>query len=410
MDYQAFKYQLEKGKLKHVYLFSGPEIGDKKEALRILKQRIFSEDETNISSFYCDTDFSPADFIDAVQTQGLFSSTKLILLKNIEQAKEPVIKTLTSILIPDSMDQENYEKTFPQSGTPSKSLTDYYEQKGDRYFLKKIKEADKKKIIELFNKENFNPLGNGTFLILINETTEKIPESVTRLIPDSQIILFFEMFESKKLEWVRNEFKKSEIKIEEETIQFLLDMVENNKSELEREIHNISIYVKESSKMPSNLLVVTKSLIEDYLCHSKEETPFSLFSAMIQLDLSRALDILEKLFSLGPSNILAGLIWSQRRLIRILDLYENRKMPKEMIFKEMYITGKKVTQELSAVFNRFDFRHAVNALNRLSELEYYLRILPPSLKLVKLQEFILDYVGDRIDKSFLQGELQFLQS
>ena len=405
MDYQSFKHLLLKGSLKNIYMFSGVEIGDKKEALTLFKQRLFGKESPTVYTFYCDSEFVPADFLNAVQTAGLFSSTKLILLKGIEQAKDSTIKTLTSLLLPQSFDMNHYESIFSGFSKEYSQLNTYYEKKDNRYFLKKIKEADKKKIVDLFARCNFSPLDKDTFLIVLDETHEKVPEAVMRLFPENQIIQFFEMFENKKVDWIRMEFNKYNLSIDNNSISLLLDMVENNKSALEQEINNIATAVLNTTEKK-----VTHDLIEEYLYHSKEESPFSLFAALIAKKRDKALEILDKLFIDDIDGILPGLLWSQRRAVRILDLYENMKQPKELIFRELFINGKKVQQELSMLFGHFSFRHAVHALNRLSQLEYFLRILPTSLKLVQLQIFILDYIDGRIDTDFLQGDFQFVVS
>ena len=405
MDYQSFKHVLLKGTLKNIYLFSGVEIGDKKEALSIFKKRLFGNDSPTVYTFYCDSEFIPADFLNAVQTAGLFSSTKLILLKGIEQAKDIVVKTLSSLLLPQSFEIAHYEEIFSKFSKEYSQLNTFYEKKDNRYFLKKIKEADKKKIADLFLRCNFSPLDNDTYLIISDETNEKIPEAITRLIPESQSIQFFEMFENKKTDWIRMEFGKYNLTIDNNSISLLLDMVENNKSALEQEINNISTTILQRNATEKK---VTYDLIEEYLYHSKEESPFSLFAALISKKRDKALEILDKLFIADVDGILPGLLWSQRRAVRILDLYENMKQPKELIFRELFINGKKVQQELSMLFGHFSFRHAVHALNRLSQLEYYLRVLPNNLKLVQLQIFILDYIDGRIDRDFLQGDLQFV--
>lgn len=407
MDYQSFKHLLLKGTLKNAYLFFGAELGDKKEALSIFKQRVFGNENPTVYTFYCDSEFVPANFLNAVQTAGLFSSTKLILLKGIEQAKDLVVKTLTSLLIPQSFEVAAYDDFFSRFPKEINQLNAYYEKKDNRCFLKKIKEADKKKIVDLFARCGFSPLDKDTFLIVSDETTEKIPESITRLFPEAQIIQFFEMFENKKADWICAEFAKYHLSIDNNSVSLLLDMVENNKSALEQEISNIATAILQRDTPQKN---ITHDLIEEYLYHSKEESPFSLFSAMTAKKRDKALEILDKLFTTDPDGILPGLLWSQRRAVRILDLHENMKQPKELIFRELFINGKKVQQELSVLLANFSFRHAVHALNRLSQLEYYLRILPANLKLVQLQLFILDYIDERIDRDFLQGELQFVVS
>ncbi|MCH5149696.1 MAG: hypothetical protein J1G30_03430 [Spirochaetales bacterium] len=407
MDYQSFKHLLLKGTPKNVYLFSGVEIGDKKEALSIFKQRLFGNESPTVYTFYCDSEFVPANFLNAIQTAGLFSSTKLILLKGIEQAKDSVIKTLTSLLIPQSFEAAHYEEIFARFPKEINQLNTYYEKKDNRYFLKKIKETDKKKIIDLFAHCNFSPLDKDSFLIVSDETNEKIPDAVTRLFPETQTIQFFEMFENKKADWTRTEFAKYNLSIDNNSVSLLLDMVENNKSALEQEIGNIAAMILQKDASQKN---ITHDLIEEYLYHSKEESTFSLFSALVAKKRDKALEILDKLFIAAPDGILSGLLWSQRRAVRILDLYENMKQPKELIFRELFINGKKAQQELSLLIANFSFRHAVYALNRLSQLEYFLRVLPANLKLIQLQLFILDYIDERIDRDFLQGELQFVVS
>lgn len=409
MDFNEFKHRVLKNDTSFVYLFAGPEIGDKKEALNLFKKNIFKNNDPLIYTYYAGSDLSPADLLDAVQTQPLFSNEKLIVVKNIEKVTPDLSKTLTSLLIPDSIDKDIFETHFSKRADIFKKISEYYTLKGDRYCISKIKEADKKKIVELFVTAGYSPLGKSTFLILVNETTDEIPEAVTRLIADSQSVMFFEMFENKKLEWIRAEFKKNDIYIEDNAVAFLLETIENNKNELELIISNISVSLKEHIKTTGDKPVVTKDFIEDHLYHSKEESPFSLFNAMLQLNAEKALEILKKLFTTDRDSILPGLIWSQRRLVKMIDLYENMKHHPNDIFKEMFITRKKMIQELSVIFGRFNFKHAVYNYRKMAELEYYMRAMPRDLKYVKFQEMIVLYINGNIDKSFLQGQLQYIQ-
>jgi len=77
-----------------------------------------------------------------------------------------------------------------------KKIFDFYELKDDRYFRKKIKEADKPKIAELFANKKFCIYGEGVCLILINESNDPIPETISRLFSASQSVMFFEMYDN----------------------------------------------------------------------------------------------------------------------------------------------------------------------------------------------------------------------
>lgn len=405
MEFQELKHKIQKNDLSSVYLFTGPEMGDKNVILDMIKKALFSEDDPVIHTFYCDNDFSPADFIDTIQTGALFSSNKLIILKGIEQASAKVTAALTSLLIPESIDSELFEKYF----SSDKKITSFYELKEDRYFRKKIKESDKTAIREVFAQRKFPDLPDGVCMVLLNETNDPIPESVTRLFASAQTVVFYEMFLNKKNEWIRSEFKKHNLNVEDRAVLFLLDTIENNKNSLEREIFNISVSLTEQVNAGILKPVVTRDFIEEHLYHSKEESPFSLFSAMISGELDRAISILNKLISEDREGILPGLIWSQRRLVRIIDLYENMKMQPFDIFKEMFIRRKNQQDELMKVLGKITFEQAVHGLRMMTEAEYYVRIFPLDLKIVKLQQLIIDCVNGSICKSFLQGRLQYLQ-
>ena len=200
---------------------------------------LFEDEEPVVHSFYCDNEFNVADFIDTVQSQALFSNRKIILLKGIEATTSKITQTLNSLLIPNSIDSALIKKEA--------KLGSYYEEKEGRYCLKKIKEADKKSIVELFAKIGFSPLGDSVILVALNETKENIPEAVSRLFSSNQSVVFFEMFENRKRDWIRAEFKKHKLAIEERALTFLLETVENNKNALEREIFNIAIAFSSTS-------------------------------------------------------------------------------------------------------------------------------------------------------------------
>jgi DNA polymerase-3 subunit delta len=225
------------------------------------------------------------------------------------------------------------------------------------------------------------------------------------LLTPEQNIIFWEMFQSQKIEWLRAEFKKNKLYIEDDAINFILDMIENNKEQLKNEIYKISALFKENESKNN---VIKKSFIEKHINHSKLESPFTLYSAMLEGNLSKSMEILETLFLSDEYSLLNGLVWSHRRFLKALDLYENQKLPIQEVFTNLKITNKSNKEDFEKGFQRYNFYHSSLMFNYLSELDYYLKVFPRNLKLIKLEEFLINFINGDIKKTFLQGELEYL--
>jgi hypothetical protein len=66
--------------------------------------------------------------------------------------------------------------------------------------------------------------------------------------------------------------------------------------------------------------IVSETDIDEYICHSREETVFSLFGKIMERDLAASLEILQKLMLSADSSavqILSGILWQLRRLILV---------------------------------------------------------------------------------------------
>lgn len=408
MNVHELRADINKGALENIYLFSGSEVGEKKEIIELLTKKVFGSEVPIVYTFYCDKEFDPADFNDTLNAGLLFSDRKMIILKNIEQADKTVIKVLQDYIIPRSIEAGAFEGQVlaKSGGQAQKLLSQSYKKDGDRYLLSKVKESDKNSLVSALDSSGYPYLNPENYLVLINETTDKIPDAISRLFTPKQNVVFWEMFDNKKIDWVRDQFKGFNLFIEEDAVAFLLDTIENNKDQLMGEINKIAVSFSELGKGEK---VVPKAFIEDYLFHSKEESAFTLFSALMNRNLEKAMDILEKVFMTEEMTILNGIIWSQRRFLKALDLYYNQKLPVNEIFKALFINGKKNQEELKVGLKNFSFEHGCFMFYHLSELDYDLRVLPPELKLIRLQEFIFRYLGGSRRKSFLQGDLQSLQ-
>jgi len=130
---------------------------------------------------------------------------------------------------------------------------------------------------------------------------------------------------------------------------------------------------------------------------------------MLDCNLEKSLLILNNLFNTDEFGLLNGLIWAHRRFLKALDLYENQSMSTADIFNNLKITVRKSQDEYKKGFANYSFYHAAYIYSAFSELDYYLKILPDKLKLVKLQEFIVNFITKRNTGKFLNGELKLVQ-
>ena len=405
------KYNINKGKIENIYLFSGPEIGEKKEIIRLMETKIFSTNNPEKYTFYCGEDFNIVEFVNALKVASLFSKEKIIILKNVELISEGIVKQIENYIIPNKIEHKKFENKILKDNSDKNSkkiILDKYVKENDSYKLtKELKGKDKKAVVEAFYTIDFKNYDKDTYFIMLTETNERINQNLLNLIALQQNVIFWEMFENQKINWIRSEFKKYNLYIDDNAISFILDTIENNKEPLIKEINKIALLFKENNK--DGKKGIDRSFFEEYLYHSKIETPFSLYSAMLSGNLSKAMDVLENLFLTNEYNLLSGIIWSHRRFLKALDLYENHKKSMDEIFSILKINVKRNKEDFIKGFKIYNYSHASLMFYYISELDYHLKILPSDLKLVKLQEFVINFMNGDSQKSFLQGPVQLLQ-
>jgi DNA polymerase III delta subunit len=412
MNVNELRQKIQKNQLEPVYLFKGPEIGEKNEIIELIEKKISARGEYEKIVLHCDEFLTPADLDHHLQSNSLFSEEKLILIKSVENISDSLTGVLENYLMPRTVLKSEFEPMIASvSPEQKKILLTFYEKDHKEVYVRKEKmsTADIRKLMTLLEKEKIRFYHESAFIILLNETGERIPSKLEALLSDEQNIMFWEMFENQKSQWIRQEFKKYQFFIEDDAVQFILDTVENNRSDLENTILNIiSSYQNTLEKR-----VICKSDIESFLFHSKDESVFSLYDSMLEQKKEKAIHILNKLFySSGVEEavitLLSGLLWSHRRFFRVLELYENQRKNLDEIYKMLNINMKKTREILTQAVNRYSFHHIALQFYKLSELDYYLKVLPDELKLIRLQTFVINFMDESDHISFLQGSPQWI--
>jgi DNA polymerase-3 subunit delta len=241
------------------HLFLGPEIGEKTDAIRAVRESIkkTSGEAPEETSFYAgDTPFP--DILSVLLNGSLFSSSRLILIKNAELIKKKQeVDALAS---------------FVAGGAP------------------------------------------GTTLILISDGV-KVESGVEKLFQKEKKRIFWELFEEEKEHRVVGFFKKEGFAIEAAAVSAILEMTENNTAALRQECTRIALYLKKKAEGAGQRAPITEEAIRTLLESSKQENAFSLFSALARGDMAKSIDIERTILAAGeaPQAIFGALTYSFRK-------------------------------------------------------------------------------------------------
>ena len=261
-----------------VYLFTGPEKGEKNRAVSDILDRYTSTTglTPEIYKFYA-FEASISEVIALLKNGGLFSEYKFVFLMNIEDMKKSDIPLLLSYL-----------------HAPGKEAT----------------------------------------LFLLSEAY-KVDSKITKAVKKENTRTFWELFENQKINWLQSYFRKNNKKITPDAIEMILEMVENRTDDMERVCSRLLIIFKDK-------MVISDEEIEEFVFHSKEENVFTLFDHMTRNDFSGSIEILHKIRLSGnhnPVQLLSGLLWQYRNLLNVKLLL--KEMPQQKVFAQLKINGKR---------------------------------------------------------------------
>lgn len=269
-----------------VYLFTGPEAGDKKEAIETIRARAEKANgQLDYYSYYASETRIP-DIVAQLQNESLFSSATFIVLKNAELVKGKDAELLAS-------------------------------------WCKNAAESP-------------------NTLILVSDENS-VDKKIDSAVPSQHKKMFWEMFENRKSQWVQSYFRKNGFGITDEAVEQILDMVENNTDALKTECSRFFYCMPQGS-------TVTPSDVEKVISHNRTENAFTLFEEMADSTksprqrLESSMEILQKIRLSRESNsvaLIAGLSYCFRQLRAWHMLHQKGASPTEVQLKAAGFSGKK---------------------------------------------------------------------
>lgn len=265
---------------KRVHLLLGPETGEKGIHLKAIRKGLRDEfgAEPELHRFYPFETLN-GEIFTALHNNSLFSDHRLVILSQAEDLQSAQIK----------------------------ELVDYLKHPND----------------------------SATLVII--SSTNSVSNKLSSLIPKEHTKIFWEMFENRKPQWVRDLFTREGFAITSDAVDLLLELVENTTQELRATSRQLMQFLVGEEKD-----TVTESDVERYIEHTRQESVFSLFEQMACGSYNRVLDILHTLIRSGEGDavpLLSGLLWQFRRLVSLEELLE-MGTAWDMAVKEVKVMGK----------------------------------------------------------------------
>jgi DNA polymerase-3 subunit delta len=331
------------------YIFLGPELGKKQDAIAAVRKNYPGHEET---VFYAGE--TPVSVIaDILQNHSLFAESRIIIVKNAD-----VIKKKEEIDL----------------------------------LVSCIKSIEK-----------------NTALILLSDEI-RLASGLDTAVPQANRQIFYELFEREKTEWLRNFFKREGFNIDKDGIDTILEMVENNTEALKRECSRLICFLQAEAHpqagvlpqtgahLPKNRPVNTGD-IEKWLSHNREESTFTLFSRIAAGDLSKSLESLQTMLAAKESaqGILAGLAWCFRKLGDYLTLLEASRLQgtevNSLELKKIGLSAPKTKDDYAAAARRYSADDVGKCLALTAEYDLLLRSPAAVMENLLMDRYILRLSG-----------------
>lgn len=284
--------------MSSIFILLGPELGEKADFITKIKAGLKKKSENNYETFkFYPDEIEKQSLVEILKNGGLFSSWKLVLVYNARSLNQGQVNDLKD-------------------------------------FCRKPSE--------------------GTVLVLLSEEM-KINSELMALVPKKNTVMFWEMFENKKRDWINSWFHRQEKHVDPEAVELLLELVENNTLDLKRECgHLVLFYADEKN--------ITAQMVEDFIYHSREENIFSLFSRIAALQYQEALESFCKLLNSGeiqPGTLVSSLYWQFRKLASYVSLAAQRYHHNE-ICEKLGIKGKRNQQQYLGASRNFTLHNCAD--------------------------------------------------
>lgn len=257
-----------------IYILLGPEEGEKNNLIRKIKSTVLENwPDTECYSFFVGDD-DESSYIAAVSQPSLFASHRFITIRGLDELK-----------------------------------------KTDEVYLQTIEAV----------KDNQPDL---TLIITSTDTqTSKFDKVILDAAGKERTRIFWELKEADKINWIYRKVREEHFDITRDAVSEILSTVENNTEEMKNLVLSITNFLRIKGEKST----IEREDIEAYSTASKGENGYTLFKALGEKDLDRALRIVDSILLNDSRNILPAFTVAGnqfRRLEAALKMKKNGAMEK----------------------------------------------------------------------------------
>ncbi|MCL2043800.1 MAG: DNA polymerase III subunit delta [Treponema sp.] len=325
--------------MKQAYIFLGPEIGKKQDAIEDIRKKISKGKSAGDADSIEETVFYAGEteaitIANTVQNHSLFAQLRLFIVKNADQIKKKDAITIIASCM-----------------------------------------------------EELDP---DTVLILTSDEF-KLAAGLDNCCPKENRKVFYELFENEKNEWVRSFFRREGRSIDTGGVEAILEMVENNTEALRRECSRLLPF------LPKDRSVTTED-IEKWLSINREISPFTLFSRIASGDVSKAIETLHTLLAAkeratGILLILASCFKKLREFLTLSKSGESNSFELKKIGIFAFNKG-----DYTAAARRYNAQAVDICLAITAEYDLLTRASGTALEEVLLDMYVLKILNPSVEK------------
>jgi DNA polymerase-3 subunit delta len=222
-----------------------------------------------------------------------------------------------------------------------------------------------------------------TMLILCTDEMRVAHQTVEQAIAPENKKIFWELLEHQKRGWVSNFFIKRSMRVDEEALDFIIEMVENNTKDLASICERLEIFFGRNASLHYED-------IENFIYHSKEENVFTLFSGIVKRDFALSLEILDKILLSHEEDairILSGLLWQVHNVIQFVALLAQGTTT-ERAFQKLAIKTKRQQKLYGEAKANFSLEELLKIVALISQFDTWFRVHNQNIHRILLELFI----------------------
>jgi len=289
-----------------VWLFTGPEIGERNEAVEQIRSVAAKRGALDAHSLYA-ADSKIGDIVSLLRNGSLFADVRFVVLRNAEEIKK----------------KEDIEQ-----------LSDWISGGSD-----------------------------DAYLVLVSDEVG-VDKKLEALVPKEHKRIFWELFENRKEQWINDFFRKAGYRVEPDAVQTILDLVENNTDALRTACSQFTLFYPQGYCVTSD---DAESILSHNREESPFSLFDSLAKGSLEgaLEIYRKLSMGK---DSSPVQIIAGLSFCFRRLADWHRLAASGAAD-EFSLKKAGFTSKRAIDQYRTAARRWDAATVARALALLADTD-----------------------------------------